>query len=37
VRNDDQDFPTSGFFPGNFASNPLWASIGAAGFLERNP
>jgi hypothetical protein len=37
ARNDDRDFPNNGFFPGNFAANPLFASIGAAGFLESNP
>ena len=37
ARNDDRDFPTNGFFPGNFAANPAYASVGAAGFLESNP
>ena len=37
ARNDDRDFQTNGFFPGNFAANPPFASIGAAGFLESNP
>jgi hypothetical protein len=37
ARNDDRDAPSNGFFPGNFARNPLAASIGAAGFLESNP
>jgi hypothetical protein len=37
ARNDRRDFPTNGFFPGNFAANPPLASIGAAGFLESNP
>jgi len=37
ARNDDRDFPVNGFFPGNFAADPLNASIGAAGFLESNP
>jgi hypothetical protein len=37
ARNDDRDVPTNGAFPGNFAANPLYASIGAAGFLESNP
>jgi hypothetical protein len=36
-RNDDRDFPTNGLFPGNFAGNPFYAAIGAAGFLESNP
>jgi hypothetical protein len=37
ARNDDRDFQTNGFFPGNFAAYPPFASIGAAGFLESNP
>ncbi|MGH6677561.1 MAG: hypothetical protein ACREDL_01140, partial [Bradyrhizobium sp.] len=37
ARNDQRDFPTNGFFPGNFAANPPYASVGAAGFLESNP
>jgi hypothetical protein len=37
ARNDDRDVPTNGVFPGNFAANPPYASIGAAGFLESNP
>jgi hypothetical protein len=37
ARNDDRDFPTNGFFPGNFAANPAYASVGAAGFLESDP
>jgi hypothetical protein len=37
ARNDDRDIPTNGFFPGNFATDPPLASIGAAGFLESNP
>jgi hypothetical protein len=37
-RNDHRDFPTDGFFPGNFAADPVYAAIGgAAGFLESNP
>jgi BA14K-like protein len=36
-RNDDRDFPTNGAFPGNFAADPIFAAIGAAGFLESNP
>jgi len=36
-RNDDRDFPNNGFFPGNFAAAPIFAAIGAAGFLESNP
>jgi hypothetical protein len=37
ARNDDRDIPTNGVFPGNFATHPPLASIGAAGFLESNP
>ena len=36
-RNDDRDFPSNGVFPGNFAPSPIFATIGAAGFLESNP
>ena len=37
-RGDDRDFPTNGFFPGNFAAHPFYAQNGgAAGFLESNP
>lgn len=36
-RNDDRDFPTNGFFPGNFAADPSIAWIGAAGLLGSNP
>lgn len=36
-RGDDRDFPTNGAFPGNFAADPAYAAIGAAGFLESNP
>jgi hypothetical protein len=36
-RNDDRDFRTNSFFPGNFAADPIYAAIGAAGFLESNP
>jgi hypothetical protein len=36
-RNDDRDFPTNGVFPGNFASNPPVAGIGAAGLFGSNP
>jgi hypothetical protein len=37
-RDDSRDFPTDGFFPGNFAANPFYAEIGgAAGFLGSNP
>jgi hypothetical protein len=36
-RDDDRDFPTNGFFPGNFAADPSSAWIGAAGLLGSNP
>jgi hypothetical protein len=36
-RNDDRDFPANGVFPGNFASNPPTAGIGAAGLFGSNP
>jgi hypothetical protein len=36
-RNDNRDFPTNGVFPGNFAAQPNFAWIGAAGFLESAP
>jgi hypothetical protein len=37
-RDDHRDFPTNGSFPGNFAANPIDATIGgAAGFLDINP
>jgi hypothetical protein len=37
-RDDHRDFPTDGFFPGNFAADPLYAATGgAAGFLDINP
>jgi len=34
---DDRDFPTNGTFPGNFATSPSTAWIGAAGLLGSNP
>ena len=37
ARNDDRDFPSNGVFPGNFAPDPVFATIGSAGFLESNP
>jgi hypothetical protein len=37
ARNDPRDFPTNGFFPGNFAADQPLASLGTAGFLEVNP
>jgi hypothetical protein len=36
-RDDQRDFPTNGTFPGNFASRPFFAGIGAAGWLGSNP
>jgi hypothetical protein len=37
-RSDHRDFPTDGFFPGNFAADPIYAAIGgSAGFLDSNP
>ena len=36
-RDDHRDFLTNGVFPGNFAADPLKASIGAAGWLGINP
>lgn len=36
-RDDQRDFPTNGAFPGNFAANPFFASVGAAGWLGSNP
>jgi hypothetical protein len=37
VRDDVRDFPTNGFFPGNFAANPANATISAAGFFGSWP
>jgi hypothetical protein len=36
-RDDQRDFPTNGTFPGNFATSPFFASVGAAGWLGFNP
>jgi hypothetical protein len=36
-RDDARDFPTNGFFPGDFAANPGGAAIGAAGIFGSNP
>jgi hypothetical protein len=36
-RDDDRDFPTNGFFPGDFAANPAAAWVGAAGLFGSNP
>jgi hypothetical protein len=35
-RSDDRDFHNNGVFPGNFAGDPLSASIGIEGFLAGN-
>jgi len=37
VRDDVRDFPTNGFFPGDFAANPATAAIGAAGIFGTTP
>lgn len=36
-RDDARDFPTNGVFPGNFAADPFFAGVGAAGWLGSNP
>jgi hypothetical protein len=36
-RDDVRDFPTNGFFPGDFAANPPRAAIGAAGLFGSTP
>ena len=36
-RDDQRDFPTNGVFPGNFATDPFFAGVGAAGWLGSNP
>jgi hypothetical protein len=36
-RDDQRDFPTNGVFPGNFAADPVFAGVGAAGWLGSNP
>ena len=36
-RDDDRDFPTNGFFPGNFGADPPGAAIGAAGLFGSTP
>ncbi|WGS23534.1 MULTISPECIES: BA14K family protein [unclassified Bradyrhizobium] len=36
-RDDNRDFPTNGFFPGNFAANPIRTSVGAAGVIGSTP
>ena len=37
IRDDDKDFPTNGFFPGDFAANPPAAAFSAAGFFGHAP
>jgi hypothetical protein len=36
-RDDARDFPTNGFFPGDFAADPAHAAIGAAGLFGSTP
>jgi hypothetical protein len=36
-RDDIRDFPTNGFFPGDFATDPARAAIGAAGLFGGTP
>jgi hypothetical protein len=36
-RDDTRDFPTNGFFPGDFAANPAAVAIGAAGIFGYAP
>jgi hypothetical protein len=36
-RDDFSDFPTNGFFPGNFAAPPAKVAIGAAGIFGSTP
>jgi hypothetical protein len=36
-RDDRRDFPTNGFFPGDFAADPAHAAIGAAGLFGSTP
>jgi hypothetical protein len=36
-RDDNRDFPSNGFFPGNFAADPPSAWIGAAGLFGMTP
>jgi BA14K-like protein len=36
-RDDVRDFPTNGFFPGDFAADPVSAAIGAAGIFGSTP
>jgi len=36
-RDDPRDFPTNGFFPGDFAANPAGAAISATGLFGFTP
>jgi hypothetical protein len=36
-RDDPRDFPTNGFFPGDFAANPPGAAISATGLFGFTP
>jgi hypothetical protein len=36
-REDSRDFPTNGYFPGNFAADPASALFGAEGIFGSNP
>jgi BA14K-like protein len=36
-RDDVRDFPTNGFFPGDFAAHPAGVAIGAAGIFGWTP
>jgi hypothetical protein len=37
VRDDIKDFPTNGFFPGDFAADPFGAAISASGLFGTRP
>jgi BA14K-like protein len=37
VRDDIKDFPTNGFFPGDFAADPFGAAISASGLFGTTP
>ena len=36
-RDDPRDFPTNGFFPGDFAANPFGAAVSATGIFGFTP
>lgn len=36
-RDDDRDFRSNGYFPGNFAADPFSAGFGAAGLFGSTP